>query len=152
MPKVLAAFNCTGLAYTARITQTISSMRVVRLFSAAITLDPVAVAPAMPETEAVYSPSDSSTLPEYCFPPTVVVKLVAASTSSISTALPPPPPDEEELERDAVVEVVELDNVLVDAASVEDDDAVVFGEDAAVDLAVDTGFNTVKPDALDEIA
>jgi hypothetical protein len=47
-------------------------MRLLRLFSAAVMLDPLAVAPERPETEAVYSPPDSSTLPEYCFPPTVV--------------------------------------------------------------------------------
>jgi len=44
--------------------QTSSLMRVVRLFSAASALDPLADAPERPETEAVYSPSDSSTLPE----------------------------------------------------------------------------------------
>jgi hypothetical protein len=52
--------------------QTSSSILLPRLFSAAVMLDPLAVAPERPETEAVYSPPDSSTLPEYCFPPTVV--------------------------------------------------------------------------------
>jgi hypothetical protein len=45
-------------------------MRWERLFSAADALDPLAE--AKPETEAVYSPCDFSTLPEYCLPATVV--------------------------------------------------------------------------------
>lgn len=123
------------------------------MFSAAVALEPVAVAPARPVTVAVYSPSDSLTLPEYCLPATVVLKLVAASTSCTAALLPLPPPDEEEPERDVVVvEVVVLAVVVLAAAAVEDDDAVVFDEDAAVDLEVDTGFNTVKLDAPDEIA
>jgi hypothetical protein len=32
----------------------------------------LAEAPARPETEAVYCPPESSTLPEYCLPATVV--------------------------------------------------------------------------------
>jgi hypothetical protein len=126
-------------------------MRVVRLFSAAVALEPVAL--ATPETEAVYSPSDSLTLPEYCLPATVVLKLVAAaSTSCTALLLLLPPPDEEEAERDDVVEVVVLAVAVLAIISVEADDAVVFDEDAAVDLAVDTGFNTAKLDAPDEIA
>jgi hypothetical protein len=61
------------LAETAKTLYTNSLMRVVKLFSADVTLDPLALAPAKPLTVAVYSPSDSSTLPEYCLPPTVVV-------------------------------------------------------------------------------
>jgi hypothetical protein len=143
----------SSLTHTAGINQTISSMRVVRLFSAAVALEPVAVAPAKPETVAVYSPSDSLTLPEYCLPATVVLKLVAASTSSAAALLPLAPPDEEEPERDdVVVEMVVLAAEVLATTSVEDEDAVVFDEDAVVDLAVDAGFNTVKLDAPDEIA
>jgi hypothetical protein len=54
-------------------------------------LDPLAL--ATPETEAVYSPFECSTLPLYCFPATVVEKLVAISSSAeLLLALPPPPP------------------------------------------------------------
>jgi hypothetical protein len=123
-------------------------MRVVRLFSAAVALEPVALAPAKPETAAVYSPSDSSTLPEYCLPSTVVEKLVAASTSCTAALLLPPPPPE--LECDVVVEVVALAVVLVAAVWVASEAVAVVVEEVAVDLAVDTGFNTVRLDALDE--
>jgi hypothetical protein len=122
-------------------------MRVVRLFSAAVALEPVAEAPARPVTEAVYSPSDSSTLPEYCLPETVVVKLVAASTSCAAALLPPPPPDEEELVCDVAVEVVAL---AVVAAWVVSEAVVEVVDEVAVDLAVETGFNTVRLDALDK--
>jgi len=44
----------------------------VRLFSAASALDPLAEAPGRFDTEAVYTPPLSSTLPEYSLPPTVV--------------------------------------------------------------------------------
>jgi tetratricopeptide (TPR) repeat protein len=72
------SFNCpyalcpSALEPSPQIAQTSSSMRLLRAFSAASRLDPVAVAPARLETEAVYCPLDSDTLPEYCLPPTVV--------------------------------------------------------------------------------
>ncbi len=128
-------------------------MRRLRLFSAASTLDPVAVAPDTEETVAVYSPSDSSTLPEYCLPATVVEKLVAASISSVALLLlaPPPPPDEKEPERDvwladAVVAEDVLEDVWVEAEdAVEADDEVVFAWLTA------TGFNTWVVETLDGI-
>jgi hypothetical protein len=51
-----------------------------------------------------------------------------------------------------VLEVVELDDALIDTVSEVDDDAVVSDDDAAVDLAADTGFNTDRLDVPDEIA
>jgi hypothetical protein len=75
------------------VVQTSSLMRMARLFSAAISLDPVAVAPESVGSEATYSPSDSETLPEYCFPSTVVEKLVTCiSWATLLPALAPPPP------------------------------------------------------------
>lgn len=47
----------------------------------------LAVTPAMLETEAVYCPPDSSTLPEYCFPPTVIEKLIACISAALLLAL-----------------------------------------------------------------
>lgn len=58
-------------------------MRSVRAFSAACMLLALAVTPAMLETEAVYCPPDSSTLPEYCFPPTVIEKLIACISAAL---------------------------------------------------------------------
>ena len=124
-------------------------MRVVRLFSADVSLEPVALAPATPETEAVYSPSDSLTLPEYCLPSTVVEKLLAAEISSdallLLLLLPPPP----ELECEAVLELVVLAVVVLAVAWVASEAVVEVVDEVAVDLAVDTGFSTVKLDALD---
>jgi hypothetical protein len=125
-------------------------MRVVRLFSAAVALEPEADAPETPEAEAVYSPSDSCTLPEYCLPLTVVEKLVAAVTSSTTAALLPPPPPPPELVCAVLVVVVLSLAVYVLAATVVED-VVVAEEEVAVDLAVVTGFNTVRLEALDEI-
>jgi hypothetical protein len=62
-------------------------MRLLRAFSAAMTLGPVAEAPGMLETEAVYCPFVSSTLPEYCLPPTVVEKLTACISAALLLAL-----------------------------------------------------------------
>jgi hypothetical protein len=76
------------------VLQTSSSILILRLFSAAVTLEPVAVAPERFETEAVYSPPDSSTLPEYCFPPTVV-EYPETSISSAVALLAPPALDED---------------------------------------------------------
>lgn len=125
-------------------------MRLLRLFSAAVMLDPVAVAPERVETEAVYCPFDSCTLPEYCLPCTVVEKLVAACISS--TALlppPPPPPPEREVLADEVVadEAVLAESVMDDALAVVDK---ADGE-AAVDRLTDTGFNSVAVEAVDEM-
>jgi hypothetical protein len=121
-------------------------MRVVRLFSAAIRLDPLAVAPERVETEATYSPPDSSTLPEYCVPATVVEKLVSCISSA---ALPPALAPQEEwlcLLLAAVVLAV-FAAAVVDVAGV---DAV--GEEVAFGGAAATGFSTVKLEARDEIA
>jgi hypothetical protein len=72
--------------------QTSSSMRIVRLFSAAIALDPDAVAPERLGSEATYSPFDSETMPEYCFPAMVVEKLVSCICwAALLLALTPPP-------------------------------------------------------------
>ena len=49
-----------------------SSMRMLRLFSAACSVAPVAVAPGTLAIDAVYSPPVSRMLAAYCLPPTVV--------------------------------------------------------------------------------
>jgi len=49
-----------------------SSMRMLRLFSAACSVVPVAVAPGTLAIDAVYSPPVSRMLAAYCLPPTVV--------------------------------------------------------------------------------
>jgi hypothetical protein len=112
-------------------------------------LDPVAVAPERVETEAVYCPFDSCTLPEYCLPCTVVEKLVACFTSSAALLLPPPPPPPE---REVFVDEVVVEAVLAasapDDALAEDDEA---DDEAVVDRLTDTGFNTVAVEAVDEM-
>jgi hypothetical protein len=50
-------------------------------------LGPEADAPGRLETEAVYCPFDSSTLPEYCLPATVVEKKVACISAALLLAL-----------------------------------------------------------------
>jgi hypothetical protein len=52
-----------------------------------MTLGPLAETPGRLETEAVYCPFDSSTLPEYCLPPTVVEKLTACISATLLLAL-----------------------------------------------------------------
>jgi len=62
-------------------------MRLLRAFSAAMTLGPLAETPGRLETEAVYCPPDSSTLPEYCLPPTVVEKLIVCISAALLLTL-----------------------------------------------------------------
>ena len=82
-------------------------MRTVRLFSASMRLDPLAVAPERLETEATYSPSNSSTLPEYCVPATVVEKPVSCiSAAALPLALAPPEAASRPLQTGAAVREV----------------------------------------------
>jgi hypothetical protein len=112
-------------------------------------LDPVAVAPERVETEAVYCPFDSCTLPEYCLPCTVVEKLVVCISSAALLLLPPPPPPPE---REVFADEVVVDAVLVEAVL---DDALAVVDEAGVEAAVDrltaTGFSTVAVEAADEM-
>jgi hypothetical protein len=113
----------------------------------------LAVALGRLETEAVYCPPDSSTLAEYCLPPTVIEKLVACISAALPLLLPPPPPEREAWEcvvwADEVMadEAVLVEAVLGDAlAGVDEADC-----EAAVDLLAATGFNTVGVEAADEM-
>jgi len=120
-------------------------MRMVRAFSAACALLALAEAPARPETEAVYCPFESFTLPEYCLPATVVEKLVACIAAAALLLLPPPPPPpEREVLED---EVAALEVVLVEAVL---GDALAEVDEAVVDRPTNTGFNTVAVELLDE--
>jgi hypothetical protein len=124
-------------------------MRESRLFSAACWLDPLAVAPARFGTEAVYSPPDSSTLPKYGVPPTVVEKPLTISSAVLllaaeADAPPPcaPPPDA------TLVGALELLEAGVDALELDDPLADVVAGAAPADapgegFANTTGFNTV---------
>jgi hypothetical protein len=125
-------------------------MRMVRAFSAACALLALAEAPARPETEAVYCPFESFTLPEYCLPATVVEKLVACIAAAALLLLPPPPPppEREVLEDEvAALEVVLVEVVLVEAVL---GDALAEVDEAVVDRPTNTGFNTVAVELLDE--
>jgi hypothetical protein len=131
-------------------------MRALRLFSAACSLDPFAVAPARFGTDAVYSPPDSSTLPKYGVPPTVVEKLLTTSSAVLLLAAaadaPPPcplPPVAAPAGALALLEaeagVLELDTPWADAvAGATRPDAPDEG------LPITTGFNTVLVEDIDE--
>jgi hypothetical protein len=126
-------------------------MRALRLFSAACSFDPFAVAPARFGTDAEYSPPDSSTLPKYGVPPTVVEKLLTISSAVLLLAAAdapppcPPPPEAALALLEAGAGVLELDTPWADAvASATRADAPGEG------LATTTGFNTVIVEDTDE--
>jgi hypothetical protein len=127
-------------------------MRTVRLFSAAMRLDPLAVAPERVATVATYLPFDSSTLPEYCVPPTVVEKLVCCiSSAALLLALAPPEAWPEPLRAGAtalaVLAAEALEAIVLDAAGV-----VAFDAAAAFTGAAATGFKTIMREEVGAIA
>jgi hypothetical protein len=134
-----------------RIAQTSSSIRRVRLFSAPITLDPLAVAPERAGSEATYSPSDSCTLAEYVVPPTVVEKLASCiSSAALLLALAPPEACPEALEAGTAV-LAELVVAAPVVAWADFAGTAPAGIEAALTGAA-TGFNTRGAELLDEIA
>lgn len=119
-------------------------MRMVRLFSAEMRLEPLAIAPERLPTEATYSPPDSVTLPEYRVPATVVEKLLSCiSTAALLLALVPPDACPNPLRAGAAVLEALLAGAL-EAGVAGAAGAFAVGIEAAFAGAAATGLKTIK--------